>query len=79
MNPLFERFGGKSASTPTAPAQNLELLRQIRADPRGYAAQISANPAAFIKQRFGRDIPEGMNDPRQIIQYLFGPPPEQRR
>lgn len=79
MNPLFERFGGKSSSAPTAPTQNLELLQQIRADPRRYAAQISANPAMFIKQRFGRDIPANMTDPRQIIQYLFGPPPEQRR
>lgn len=70
MATLFERFGG----TPSAPAQasgNADLLRQIRANPRAYVAELKADPAAFVR-RCGYEIPDGMTDPQQIIARLFG-------
>lgn len=30
----------------------------------------SGNPAQFISQRFGVDIPQGMNNPNDIIQHF---------
>lgn len=70
-NSLFERFGG---GTPPASAQasgSPDLLRQIRANPRAYVAELKADPAAFVR-RCGYEIPDGMTDPQQIIQALFG-------
>lgn len=70
-NPLFERFGGSPAAQPQpAPAQN-PLRDQIRANPGAFVAEIKANPAAFLG-RLGYNIPDGMTDPRQIAQHLFG-------
>ena len=38
-------------------------------NPMQLVQQLRANPAAMLKQR-GLNIPEGMNDPQQIIQHL---------
>ena len=53
---------------------NPQLLQQIRANPRAYVGQLKADPAGFLRQ-FGYDIPDGMNDPMQIVQRLYGSPP----
>lgn len=69
-NSLFERFGGKApASAPQVP-QN-PFLDKIRDNPKAFVGEIKANPANFVR-RCGYNIPDGMNDPRQIIGYLFG-------
>ena len=41
-----------------APAQMMQMLQQLK-----------SNPAAFLKQR-GYTVPDGTNDPANIIQYL---------
>ena len=59
------------------PAQgqaNQQLLQAIRQNPRAYVGQLKQNPAGFLRQ-FGIDIPEGMSDPMQIVQRLYGSPP----
>lgn len=66
---LFERFGG--TQSPAQASGNADLLRQIRANPRAYVAELKADPAAFVR-RCGYEIPDGMTDPQQIIQALFG-------
>lgn len=38
-------------------------------NPQQMLAQIKSNPAAVLKQR-GLNIPDGMNNPQQIIQHL---------
>lgn len=54
--------------------QNQQLLQQIRANPRAYVGQLKQDPAGFLRQ-FGYNVPDGMNDPMQIIQRLYGSPP----
>lgn len=54
------------------------LLAQIRQNPRAYVGQIKQDPAGFMR-RCGYNIPDGVTDPRQIIQSLFGAPPQGRR
>lgn len=61
--------------TTVAATPNQELAQQIRQNPQAYVAQIKPNPAAFLKSQFGITIPDGMNNPMQIAQYLYGPPP----
>lgn len=39
-------------------------------NPQQMLAQIKSNPAAVLKQR-GLNIPDGMNNPQQIIQHLI--------
>lgn len=76
-NSLYERFGGDGTPSPTQPAQqaapqgNAALLSQIRANPRAYVSEIKSDPAGFLR-KCGYPIPDGMNDPRQIIGHLFG-------
>lgn len=53
---------------------NQQLLQAIRQNPRAYVGQLKQNPAGFLRQ-FGIDIPEGMTDPMQIAQRLYGAPP----
>lgn len=53
---------------------NQQLLQAIRQNPRAYVGQLKQNPAGFLRQ-FGIDIPDGMNDPMQIVQRLYGSPP----
>ena len=55
---IFERFQGQKNQMTLTPEQQNDV------------ASIQANPAAFLKAR-GYNIPEGMNDPRQITQYLL--------
>ena len=38
-------------------------------NPMQLVQQLRTNPAAMLKQR-GLNIPDGMNDPQQIIQHL---------
>lgn len=54
--------------------QNQQLIQQIRANPRAYVGQIKQDPAGFLRQ-FGINIPDGMTDPGQIAQHLYGSPP----
>lgn len=53
---------------------NQQLLQAIRQNPRAYVGQLKQNPAGFLRQ-FGIDIPDGMTDPVQIVQRLYGSPP----
>lgn len=39
-------------------------------NPMAILAQIKQNPMAFLRQR-GLNVPENMNNPQQIIQYLM--------
>lgn len=32
--------------------------------------QLQSNPAAFLQQRLGVQLPNGMNDPNAILQWL---------
>ena len=60
--------------TQQVPPQNQQLLQQIRANPRAYVGQLKQDPAGFLRQ-FGYNVPDGMTDPAQIVQRLFGSPP----
>lgn len=53
---LFEALGGKARMPQGNPMQMLSKLRQ--------------NPMQFL-QRAGMRVPQNMNDPNQIIQYLM--------
>lgn len=55
-NPVFAALNGQAQ----APMMNLQnALSQLR-----------ANPSAILRQA-GLNIPDGMNDPRQIIDHLL--------
>lgn len=47
----------------------MSLFNQLGNQPN-MMNQLRANPAAMLKQR-GLNIPEGMNDPQQIINHLI--------
>lgn len=47
-----------------------ESLNQQPQNPMQLVSQLRANPAAILRQR-GLNIPDGMNDPQQIINYLL--------
>ena len=53
---LFEALGGKARMPQVNPMQMLSQLRQ--------------NPMQFL-QRAGMRVPQNLNDPNQIIQYLM--------
>ncbi len=65
---------GQSQPTQQAAPPNQQLLQAIRQNPRAYVWQLKSNPAAFLR-KFGYDIPDGISDPMQIIQRLYGAPP----
>ncbi len=43
---------------------------QAPMNPMQMMAQLRSNPAAVLKQR-GLNVPDGMNDPQQIVQHLI--------
>jgi hypothetical protein len=47
----------------------MSLFNQLGNQPN-VMNQLRANPAAMLKQR-GLNIPDGMNDPQQIINHLL--------
>jgi hypothetical protein len=47
----------------------MSLFNQLGNQPN-MMNQLRANPAAMLKQR-GLNIPDGMNDPQQIINHLL--------
>lgn len=47
----------------------MSLFNQLGNQPN-MMNQLRANPAAMLKQR-GLNIPDGMNDPQQIINHLI--------
>lgn len=55
-NTLFDSLGKKQAPQAMNPVQML--------------ASLKANPAQFLQSR-GFEIPNGMNNPQQIIQHLL--------
>lgn len=55
-NPIFQALNGQ---TP-APLANIQAA----------LSQIKANPGKLLKSR-GLNIPDGMNDPQQIINHLL--------
>lgn len=67
-------FDGQSAQRQSAPPPNQQLIQQIRQNPRAYVGQLKADPAGFLRQ-FGISLPDGMTDPGQIAQHLYGMPP----
>lgn len=52
---LFDQLNQK----PQNPMNPMQMVNQLR-----------SNPAAILRQR-GLNIPDGMNDPQQIINYLL--------
>ena len=58
---VFDRLGGQQ------PQQVQQLTPQMMRTEMG---RIQADPRAYLKQR-GFNIPGGMNDPKQITQYLL--------
>ena len=50
----------------------MSLFNQLGANqnPTQMISQLRVNPAAMLKQR-GLNIPDGMNDPQQIINHLL--------
>ena len=55
-NPVFDALKGGAPSAPMNPVQMLSQLR--------------SNPVGFLRQA-GLNIPDGMNNPNQIIQHLL--------
>lgn len=55
--------------------QQPDMRQQIMQNPRAYVNQIKSDPSGFLRQ-FGLNIPQGMTNPMQIIQYLYGNPPQ---
>ena len=59
--------------TPQRPAQPYAMPQQPKQmnpmQQMGLFMQAMQNPVAFVRQRFP-DIPDNMNDPGQILQYL---------
>lgn len=53
---IYDQLGGGNRPTPMNPMQMLSQIKQ--------------NPAAVLKQA-GLNIPQGMNNPQQIIQHLL--------
>lgn len=47
-----------------------ESLNQQPQNPMQMMSQLRSNPAAILRQK-GLNIPDGMNDPQQIINYLL--------
>ena len=43
---------------------------QMQMNPMQMMMQLRNNPAAVLKQR-GLNVPDGMNDPQQIVQHLI--------
>lgn len=55
-NPVFDALKGGATNVPMNPMQ---MLSQLRSDPVGFLRQAGLN------------IPDGMNNPNQIIQHLL--------
>lgn len=55
---LFDSLGGTTAPT-TAPTNPIQMLSQLK-----------GNPAQMLKQA-GYSIPDGMNNPQQIVNHLL--------
>lgn len=55
-NPVFDALKG---GAPNAPMNPMQMLAQLR-----------SNPVGFLRQA-GLNIPDGMNNPNQIIQHLL--------
>jgi hypothetical protein len=55
-NPVFDALKGGAPNTPMNPMQMLNALR--------------SDPSAFLRSR-GLNIPQGMNNPQQIINHLL--------
>ena len=49
------------------PMQN---MYQQQPGPQQMLQQLRANPVAYLRQA-GMDVPDGMNDPQQIINHLL--------
>ena len=56
---LFDRLGGQQAQQQITPDMMRQEIGSIKANPSGYLS------------RYGFNIPDGMNDPRQITQHLL--------
>ena len=67
---LFDKLGEqiKHPATDEAFQKNLPQITpdMVRAE----VGNIRQNPAAYLR-RYGKNIPDGMNDPREITTYLL--------
>lgn len=61
---LFKNQGNNQGGQPWRPTQ--DDIRFMDAKIR----EVQQNPRGFIGDAFGKDVPQGMNDPRQIVQHL---------
>lgn len=59
---LFERLGGQQGQQPDP--------RQMQQRMRHDVDEIKAGPAKYLQQ-YGKTIPEGMTDAKEITQYLL--------
>lgn len=48
----------------------MNLFNRLDQNPQQMLQQLRADPAGILKQR-GLNIPQGMNDPRQILNHLM--------
>jgi hypothetical protein len=56
---LFESLGCKQQQQKQPPLTREQAMQQIQADPR------------TVLSRCGLNIPDGVNDPQQMVSYLF--------
>lgn len=56
---LFDSLGGKQQQQKQQPLTREQAMQQIQADPRA------------VLSRCGLNVPDGVNDPQQMVSYLF--------
>lgn len=61
---LFDKLGKQPAPTQQQPTP--EQLQQMQQSVR----DVKANPAGYLHDNFGVNIPQGSNNPMQILQHL---------
>lgn len=61
---LFNQLGSKSQQQPTQPTpEQIQTTRQS-------VAAVKADPSGYLHQQFGVNVPQGANDPMQIMNHL---------
>lgn len=62
MNPFYQALGGKAQQPQQAQPQRMNPMQMIQ--------QLRQNPAQMLQQG-GFTIPDGMNNPQEIINHLL--------
>lgn len=66
-NPFFDAMSEQAPAQPQA--QQQPTPEQIQQTQNSIAA-VKANPASYIHQNFGMNVPQNVNNPMQILQHL---------